>query len=77
LRGGTTKHKIVRNDFEQALLGPKGEGQEARSNLQKAAIYDKIAAVILFLRNDRKYLAICLYHSMLKYDFNPKKTPFS
>ena len=47
-----TKHKIVWNDFEQALLGPKGEGQEARSNLQKNAIHHEIAAVTLFPRND-------------------------
>ena len=47
------RHKIVRNDFEQALLGPKGEGQEARSNLQKSGIRYEIAAVTLFPRNDR------------------------
>ena len=35
LRGeqSESRHKIVWNDFEQDLLDPKGEGQDARSNL--------------------------------------------
>ena len=39
------RHKIVWNDFEQALLGPQGEGQDARSNLQKSAIHCEIASL--------------------------------
>ena len=66
------KHKIAWSDFEQALLGPKGEGhdcmdaegratqdavaEEARSNLQKSAIRHEITAVTLFPRNDRLLL---------------------
>jgi len=55
-----TWHKIVWNDFEQALLDPKGEGQEARSNLYKSDADHEIATVILFLRNDSAlFLLIC------------------
>ncbi len=32
------RHKIIWNNFEQALLGPKGEGQDARNNLQLSVI---------------------------------------
>lgn len=41
------KHKIAWSDFEQALLGPKGEGQEARSILQKSAVNYEIATVTI------------------------------
>ena len=67
-------HKIVWNDFEQALLDPQGEGhdctdaggratqdavaEDARSNLQKSAIHHEIAAVTLFLRNDRNKITV-------------------
>ena len=47
-----TWQKIEWNDFEQALLGPQDEGQDARSNLQKSAIHHEIAAVTLFPGND-------------------------
>ena len=59
-------HKIVWNDFEQALLGPydcmdaggratqehvaEGEGQDARSNLMLYRTFLEIAAVTLFSR---------------------------
>jgi len=38
-------HKIVWNDFEQALLGPQGEGQDARSNLILSSTFLEIATL--------------------------------
>ena len=39
------RHKIVWNDFIQALLGLKGEGQDARSNLIEHHIFMEIATL--------------------------------
>ena len=41
------RHKIVWNDFEQALLGPQGAGQGARSNLMLDALSLEIATLVL------------------------------
>ena len=38
------RYKIVGNDFEQALLGPQGEGQDALNNVLNTHSFLKIAA---------------------------------